>query len=189
MRSLLLGLLSLLFMACSGGSTMQAPDDMEKVYKPDWFLRTSIEDEQYIYVFGRGESADQNISYDEAKANATQEMAQQLEQKVETMITNMRRRHGTGENEQILKSTNTIFRSVTSTVVRGLQPDKSEEMRSKKTKKYSTWLRMRMPKKTVTDQFKAALRNEEALYTEFKEKQMLNDLDDQIEKFEKSKSN
>ena len=188
MRSLLIGVVSFFFVACSS-SKMQAPDDMKAVYKPDWFLRTSTEDEQYIYVFGRGESADQNIAYDEAKANATQEMAQQLEQKVESMMTNMRRRHGTGENEQILKSTNTIFRSVTNTVVRGLQPDESDEMQNTKTKKFVTWLRMRMPKKRVTEQFKAALRNEEALYTEFKEKQMLKDLDDQIEKFEKSKSN
>ena len=47
---------------------------------------------------------------------------------------------------------------------------------------------MRMPKKSITDKMKAALRNEEALYTEFKEKQMLKDLDEQIEKFEKSKN-
>lgn len=187
MKTLLSAFLLIFMMSCGSSAAVKKQvdsSDMEEVFQPDWFQREGFEDEQYMFVFGLGSSRDRNVAYDEAKANAIQEMTQQLEQKVETMMTNMRRRHGSGENEQILKSTNSIFRSVSSKTIRGLSVDKSKTYKSKKTGKFETYVRLKLPKKRVADQFKQNLRNDEALYTEFKEKQMLGELDKQIEKFE-----
>lgn len=186
MKTTLLSLMMLLLIACGGSDKMKKSDmggDYEEIMQPDWFQRESYDDEQFMYVFGFGTSRDRNVAYDEAKANATQEITQQLEQKVEAMMTNMRRRSGTGDNEQILKTTNSIFRSVASKTISGLSVSKQKSYKNKKSGKYETYVRMQLPKKSMADKFKQALRNDEALYSEFKEKQMLDDLDKQLEKF------
>ncbi|MCB0279847.1 MAG: LPP20 family lipoprotein [Calditrichaeota bacterium] len=184
-------ILLFLLYACGGGGQMQQKNAMEddgmvKVTQPSWYdLET--EDEQYWFVYGEGASRDKNVAYDEAKANASGEMVSMLEQNIEQMVTNMRDRAGTGDNEQILKSTSTIFRSVSSKVVSGLQVVQREPYIDKKSGQYTYYVMMKLPKKSIKEKFTQALRNEEALYTKFKEKQMLDELDKQIDKFEAKK--
>ena len=190
MKLLGFALLTVLLASCGGSKAIQKQDmgsDMEKVVEPSWF-RMETEDSENFFVYGEGESRDKNTSYDEAKANASGEMAQILEQNIDNMLTNMRDRAGTGDNEQILKTTSNVFRSTTSKVVSGLQVVKSEAYKRKSDGKYVYYVMMKLPKKPVRDRFKQSLRNEEALYSQFREKQLLEQMEAQIDKMDNKKN-
>jgi hypothetical protein len=183
-------LLTVFLASCGGSTAMKQQDmgsDMEKVVEPSWF-RTETEDVDNFFVYGEGESRDKNTSYDEAKANASGEMAQILEQNIDNMLTNMRDRAGTGDNEQILKTTSNVFRSTTSKVVTGLQVVKSEAYKRKSDGKYVYYVMMKLPKKPIKDNYTQALKNEEALYSQFREKQLLQQMENEIDKLGKKKN-
>jgi len=166
---------------CGGGKS--TPKGVQKVYFPDWWMVQ--DDPNYVHTFGIGEKVTQNSSYDAAKANAMLEAAQYVESYVKGMVKNYEEEAGVN-NPQVLAVVTKVVKNVSKAKFSNTMVTKQEAIiiDTDNGKRYKTFVRVSIPKDTINKNLVNKIKNEEALYNQFKASQAFQDLEKEMEKYD-----
>ncbi len=167
-----------IFTACSSGP--KPPAIPRAVYQPEWYGLQG--DPELVYTYGQSEKVSQNASEKAAYSDAMQEAAQHVEAHVQSMIKNYIEEAGV-ENPQVLALTSSVARIVASATFSGTQVTRREAY-IMDNGRYKTFVRVSIPKNEINRNLANQIRNEEALYNQFKASQAFQELDSILEKRE-----
>ena len=167
---------------CGGGKS--SPKGVQKVYFPDWWM--TQDDPNYVQTFGIGEKVTQNSSYDAAKANAMLEAAQYVESYVKGMVKNYEEEAGVND-PQVLAVVSKVVKNVSKAKFSNTMVTKQEALiiNTDNGKRYKTFVRVSIPKDTINKNMMNKIKNEEALYNQFKASQAFDALDKEMEYYDK----
>ncbi|MDP3114002.1 MAG: hypothetical protein Q8M98_04410 [Candidatus Cloacimonadaceae bacterium] len=173
MLVLLAVLMLLAFMGCGKN---KVKTDGELVNFPPWWNVQA--DEAYVCTYGMATKVSQTASMDAAKANALLEAAQFVETEVKGMIKNFESETGVFE-PQILALTEKVVKVISSAKFSGVIPGRTETRKVTEYggPRFTTYIQMKIPKTEVRKNLYNNIRNEEALYNEFKATKAFEELD------------
>ena len=166
---------------CSGNKKKEVKADGELVYRPSWW---GLQNEQgYVNTYGQGTNLSENASMNVARSNALAEAAQYVEITVQSMLKNYLEEAGVND-PQVLAPTSNVVRAVSNAEFSGIITGKMETRKVKEAggERYKTWLQMKIPQDQINRHLAAQIRNEEALYNQFKASQAFQELDHYLEK-------
>ena len=161
--------------ACSSGK--KAGSGMREVFQPDWYGLQG--DPQYIFTYGNAEKVSQNAAEQAAYANAMQEAAQYVEAHVQSMIKNYIEEAGV-EDPQVLALTSSVTRVIANARFSGTQISRRQSYATDQGR-YHSFIRVSIPKDEVNRNMRNQIRNEEALYNQFRASQAFQELDRVLE--------
>lgn len=183
LRHLMLALviLSMLFTmaACSSNKKMAKPDG-DIVYRPSWWA--SQPDPAYVCTYGQGLQVSETASMNTAKANALLEGAQYVETEIKGMIKSYEEEAGVVE-PQLLALSQKVVKAISSARFSGTVPGSIEtrKVNEQGGTRYKTWIQVKIPKTEIHKNLINNIRNEEALYNQFKASQAFQELDAEID--------
>lgn len=156
---------------CSNNMT----GDVEVSY-PQWWNTQDNADNVCSYGMATKES--QTMSIDAAKANALAESARYVETEVKSMLKNYEEEAGVND-PQILALTQNVVKVISNATFSGVL---TGEMMTRKTvdkgeTRYTTYVQLEVPKTEISRNLIENIRNEEALYNQFKASQAFQELD------------
>ncbi|PID28438.1 MAG: hypothetical protein CSB55_04585 [Candidatus Cloacimonadota bacterium] len=163
---------TVLFLASCGGG-LKSP---EKIYTPGWWRVQDNND--FIYSYGKAEKTRENASFDAARSNAFLEASQYVEAHVQGLVKDFMQETG-GSNPQVTELTSKAVRTVTDADFSGAMVSNSETV-IMPDGRYKTFVRISIPKETVNKNLVNNIKNEEALYNEFKASQAFKELDEAV---------
>ena len=171
---LMFAIVLLAFMGCSHNSK---PSGTKKVYRPDWW--NTQPSESYICSYGQAEKVSETASMDAAKANALLEAAQYVEINVKGMIKNYEEEAGV-KDPQVLALSQKVVKAISNARFSNVVPGKIETIivNTKDGERYKSFVQLMIPKTEVNKNLANQIRNEEALYNQFKASQAFQELDE-----------
>ena len=172
-------IISLIAFAFGCASTGK-PGGPKRVWYPDWYgLQSEAGD--YVYSYGEAQKTNQSIAFESAKAAAYNEAAQYVESFVKAMTKDFIRESGV-ENPQVLQLTERTVKLVSKTKFSGVTISKRETIQEDG--RFRAFVRLSIPGKEIKNTLLNNIKNEEALYNEFKASQSFNALDKEMEKYD-----
>lgn len=157
----------------SGSSEESAMKDV-----PEWFL-TPPEAEDAIYGVGMAMKQNPSLARKAAIARAREEVASTVNTKVSSMLKDFMQESGVGENAQALEFTQSVTKQVTSTSLEG-----SKVKQVYPAKDGTFYVLVEYPLAQLRQNAVNAVRNEEALYNEFKAQQGFDALEKEVNNLE-----
>ena len=170
-------LFALLASCASGPKPEKGP---KKVYHPEWWDKQSTTAD-YVYVYGEGKKKNNILAFESAKAMAYNEAAQYVENYVKSMTKDFLRESGT-ENPQVLQLTGRTVEMISKQKFSGTTPSKRETV--EEGNKYRSFVRLSIPKEAIDKSLVNHIKNEEALYNEFKATQAFKELEKKTDNYE-----
>ncbi|NQV41640.1 MAG: LPP20 family lipoprotein [Candidatus Marinimicrobia bacterium] len=177
----LIVLTALVMFNCSGGKEVidmpknannpKGPADL-----PDWFVNPPEEDDIYIYAVGMGESRKMDLAMDKAKQAGKVELSERISAKVQSQVKSFTQEAGMSENTQIVEFYQSTSKTVTDNTLNGVTVLK----RYPYEKTGGTWIayvQLGLKKDAVSTAVVNVIKNEEALYAEFKASQAFKELE------------
>ena len=154
----------------------------EEVYRPAWWATQPETD--FVCTYGQATKVSENLSMDAARANALQEAAQYVEVLVNSMLKNYEEEAGV-KDPQVLALTQNVVKAVSSAKFTGVLMGKVETRKVNEPEgvRYKTWIQLKIPKDEINRKLADSIRNEEALYNQFKASQAFQELDKEVEKY------
>jgi len=157
-----------------------APKGMKKAYYPDWW---QIQDNaEYVQTYGMATKVSQNTSFDAAHANAMLQAAQYVENYVKGMVKNYEEEAGV-EDPQVLALTSKVVKEVSNAKFENALVSKQETLITEEGR-FQTFVRVSIPKDAVNKNTLNKIKNEEALYNQFKASQAFDELEKEVEKYD-----
>ncbi len=169
--------IAILSVACSSnkGPKHEQVDHVIMYYPEWWDLQDNPE---FVYTYGEGVKMTSSTAKDAAYANAMLQAANYVETKVKGMIKNFEEEAGVND-PQVLALTSKVVKVVASATFKGASIDKSETIKQKDNK-IKVFVKVRIPLSEVNKQTVNAIKNEEALYNEFKASQRFEELEKEL---------
>lgn len=177
----------ILMLTACGGSAVQKPEDqgMEVVVQPEWWrLQNS---ETHLYYFGQsGDLVSSDLVYDDAFSKAIAEAAIQKEAYVKALLENYKQEAGV-TNPQVTSQMTRVLKVVAAQKIQGAAADKQVVYRVPKDvagtpqDRYRCYVRVSIPKEKLHANMVDQIRNEEALYNEFKASQGFKRLEQEVD--------
>lgn len=161
--------------ACGG----DGPKGPKRVWKPDWWQEQTSAD--YVQTYGMATKKSETVSYDAAYANAMLQAAQYVETYVKGMVKNYEEEAGV-ENPQVLALTSKVVKAVASAKFSNVMVTKQETIITENNM-YKTFVRVSVPKEAVNKNLLNKIKNEEALYNQFKSSQAFDELESEVDKY------
>jgi hypothetical protein len=169
-------MIGILLIAGCGKKDVKGP---KKVYQPEWFnLQNSPE---YVQTYGKATKVNENSSFDAARANAMLQAAQYVETYVKGMVKNYEEEAGV-ENPQVLALTSKVVKEISNAKFTNVMVTKQETI-ILENERFQTFVRVSIPKETVNKNLMDKIKNEEALYNQFKASQAFDELEKEIDKY------
>ncbi len=169
--------IAILSVACSSNKgPKHEKADHEVIYYPEWW---DLQDNpEFVYTYGEGIKSTSSLAKDAAYSNAVFQAANFVETKVKGMIKNFEEESGV-DNPQVLALTSKVIKVVSDAKFQGLSVDKSETIRLKDNK-IKCFVRVKIPISEINKQTLGAIKNEEAMYNEFKASQRFQELEKEL---------
>lgn len=180
---IVVAMVALFMAACGHNKKVESPKpDGDLVYRPTWWA--SQPDPAYVCTYGQGTKASETSSMNTAKANALLEAAQYVEVLVEGMIKVYEEEAGVN-NPQLLALTESVIKAVSSARFSGTIPGTIETriVQEQGGARYKTWTQVKIPKEQINKTLVNSIRNEEALYNQFKASQAFKELEAAVDKY------
>ena len=154
----------------------------EEVYRPAWWATQPETD--FVCTYGQATKVSENASMDAARNNALGEAAQYVEVLVNSMLKNYEEEAGV-KDPQVLALTQNVVKAVSSAKFTGVLMGKVETRKVNEPEgvRYKTWIQLKIPKDEINRKLADSIRNEEALYNQFKASQAFQELDKAVEKY------
>jgi len=172
---LLMGLMAMFLFGCGGS---KGYNGVKKLYQPDWW---QVQDsDEYVQTFGMATKASRNISYDAAYSNAMLQAAQYVQAYVKGMVKNFEQEAGV-TNPQVLALTSKVVKVIADAKFNNSMVTKQETILTQDNR-YQTFVRVSILKDAINKKLANQIKNEEALYNEFKATQAFKELDGEINK-------
>jgi len=137
---------------------------------PEWFINSLEEDDTYIYSVGTGESRKMDLAIDKAKQAAKVEISERISANVQSQVKTFTQEAGMTEDTQIMEFYQNTSKTVTNNTLNGITVLKRYPYQ----KSGGIWLayvQLGLRKDAVNTEVVNLIKNEEALYTEFKASQ------------------
>lgn len=166
----------LLITACGKGGGR----GIKKLYYPNWWQDQG--DAGYVQTYGMATKVSQNSSYDAAYANAMLQAAQYVETYVKGMVKNYEEEAGVN-NPQVLALTSKVVKAVAKAKFTNVMVTKQETIVTEDNR-YQTFVRVSVPKEAVNKNLMNQIKNEEALYNQFKASQAFGELENEMETYD-----
>ncbi len=168
-----------LFIAACGSNKKLPKPDGDLVYRPAWWGEQKLPD--YVCTYGQATNVRETISMSTAKNNALFEAAQYVEVEVKGMMKTYEEEAGV-ENPQILALSSSVIKTVANVTFNGAEAGliETRSFTEGGKKVIKTWIQMKIPKDTVKKTLMDNIRNEEALYNQFKASQAFMELDKEL---------
>lgn len=162
--------------ACGKNKTAAKPVEGEVVNFPAWW--NTQKDDAYICTYGIGTNVKMTTSMDTAKNNALFEAAQYVEVEVKGMLKTYEEEAGVFD-PQLLALTSKVVKTVSDATFSGVINGMSETRKVTEYggPRYTTYLQLKIPKTEVKKTLYNNIRNEEALYNQFKASQAFDELE------------
>lgn len=174
---ILVVLLLFVLVGCGSNKAKQAPTPTGgQVYFPSWWNNQKESD--FVCSYGTATKASLNMSIESAKAHALQESSRYVEAKVREMTEEYQAESGV-HDPQLLANIETVIRVSSNTTFKGLLTGKTETMQENTPQgiRYTSYIQMKVPVDQINRSVSASIRNEEALYNQFKASQAFQKLD------------
>ncbi len=178
---LVFAIVSILFVMGCGGAQQTSKSNFKgpnKVYYPDWWQTQP--NPEFICTYGMSTKVSENMSRDAAYSDAMLQAAQYVEAAVQGMVKNYEEEAGV-KDPQVLALTSKVVKVVSNTKFTKAQVTKQETIITEDNR-YKTFIQVSIPKNTIDKELVNNIRNEEALYNQFKASQAFEELDKQVEK-------
>ncbi|MDY0150808.1 MAG: hypothetical protein RBS43_00885 [Candidatus Cloacimonas sp.] len=166
--------------ACGSNKKMPKPEG-DIVYRPQWWATQN--DPAYVCTYGQGLQVSETASLNTASANALLEGAQYVETEIKGMIKSYEQEAGVVE-PQLLALSEKVVKAISSARFSGTITGYTEtrKVNEQGGTRYKTWIQKKIPKTEIHKNLVNNIRNEEALYNEFKASQAFKELDAEIDK-------
>ncbi len=164
-----------MFTACGGGGP-KAPKGVQQVYYPDWWRVQ--DDTEHVNTFGMATKVSQNMSYDAAYSDAMLQAAQYVEAYVKGMVKNYEEEAGVND-PQNLALTSKVVKVISEAKFSNALVNKQETI-TLENNRFQTFVRVAIPKDTINKNVVDNIRNEEALYNQFKASQSFKELEEEL---------
>jgi len=170
--------LSILFVMGCGGSGQAAPKGPNKLYYPEWWQTQTAPD--MVMTYGMSVKISQNMSYDAAYSDAMLQAAQYVETHVKGLIKNYEEESGVTD-PQVLALTSKIVKVVSDAKFSHVKVTKQETIRTDDNR-FQTFVQVSIPANEINKNMMSQIKNEEALYNQFKASQAFQELDKELSK-------
>lgn len=163
----------LILAACSINSNSK---DRVKMDFPKWWDTQG--DQDYFFSYGLATKASQTLSIEAARANALAEASRYVETYVRSMLKNYEEEAGV-RNPQVLALTQNVVKVVSDANFTGILTGQMEVFKETIARdvRYTTYIQMKVPKVEISKNLIENIRNEEALYNQFKASQAFMELE------------
>ncbi|MBN2460548.1 MAG: hypothetical protein JXB60_02980 [Candidatus Cloacimonetes bacterium] len=166
----------LLLVACG----KSGPGGVKKLYYPEWWQEQN--NPEYVNTYGMATKVSQTMSYDAAYANAMLQAAQYVEVYVKGMVKNYEEEAGVND-PQVLALTQKVVKAVADAKFENAMVTKQETIVSEDDR-YQTFVRVSIPKEAVNKNMLNKIKNEEALYNQFKASQAFDELEKEVGQYD-----
>ncbi len=143
---------------------------------PDWYINNAEEDDTFIYAVGMGESRKMDLAVDKAKQAARVEISQRISAKVQSQVKSFTQEAGMTEDTQIVEFYQSTSKTVTDNTLNGITVLKRYPYQ-KSDGAWIAYVQMGLKKDAVSTEVVNLIKNEEALYAEFKASQGFQELE------------
>lgn len=175
-KVLALFMVVLLLVACG----KSGPGGVKKLYYPEWWQEQN--NPEYVNTYGMATKVSQTMSYDAAYANAMLQAAQYVEVYVKGMVKNYEEEAGVND-PQVLALTQKVVKAVADAKFENAMVTKQETIVSEDDR-YQTFVRVSIPKEAVNKNMLNKIKNEEALYNQFKASQAFDELEKEVGQYD-----
>jgi len=181
-------ILLLTFVACQTPQSQQQSFSQQSQElaqcAPDWFL-TPPTAEDAIYGTGNAKMQNMALAKKAADSRARDEIAMTIQTKIGTMMKDFMQQAGIGDDAQSLQLSQSVSKQVASVVLNGCKII-NRKVCPEGMYSLATWsaAQSEQIKNMVKEQTKNLVKNEYALYNEFKAKQGFDSLDKELEKLD-----
>ena len=180
MRKITFFVLLLVVLTILSGCGKSGHKGLKKAYYPDWWL---IQDNaEYVQTYGMATKVSQTTSFDAAHANAMLQAAQYVENYVKGMVKNYEEEAGVN-NPQVLALTSKVVKAVAKAKFANVMVTKQETIVTDENR-FQTFVRVSVPKEAVNKNLMNQIKNEEALYNQFKASQAFGELENEMETYD-----
>lgn len=151
---------------------------------PSWFLNVP-EDPNYLYGTGTGTSRDMSLAIDKASTDARAKIARTVEVRVMSMQKKFDQEVGIGDDAELLQMFTQATKVVTSTALSGSRVKQQDVQ--KDGNNWRGYVLMEYPIGAANQALLQQLKNNQNMYTRFRESQTFKDLESEVDKFEEWK--
>ncbi|MEA3288451.1 MAG: LPP20 family lipoprotein [Candidatus Marinimicrobia bacterium] len=143
---------------------------------PNWYINITEEDDTYIYAVGMGESRKMAIATDKAKQAGKVELSERISANVQSQVKSFTQEAGMDENTQIIEFYQSTSKTVTDNTLNGVTVLKRYPYQ-KAGGGWVVYVQLGLKKDAIATQVVSVIKNEEALYAEFKASQAFQELE------------
>ena len=190
MRRSALALLGLAILVSSCGSSMKntdlTPVANSQILKkaPKWFVEVP-QDPNYLFAAATATSTDMQLAINKAQTEGRNQLAQQLEVKFNGLQKRFQEETGVGNDSEYLDQFTLAYKSIVSTELNGSRISRQDLQQEGEI--WRSYVLMEMPIGQANEQLMSKIKANQNLYTRFRATQSYQELDEEIEKFEKWK--
>ena len=164
---------SLLLVACGGKGNGAAPRGMTEVWQPSWYGIQGSPD--YVFTYGTAERVSQQAAETSAQSSAYADAARHVEVHVQAMTRDFLSEAGV-DNPQVLALTEQVVRTTANQRFSGTTVTQRQMMQNENGR-YVAYIQLAIPREAINRDFVNRIRNEEALYNEFRASQAFAEMD------------
>ena len=165
--------LSSIFLAACGGNRGSVPRGLVEVPQPNWYGIQGSAD--YVFTYGTAERVSQQAAETSAYSNAVAEAARFVEVHVQAMTKDFISEAGV-ENPQVLTMTEQVIRTTANQTFSGTQITQ-RRMFTNPEGRYVSFIQVAIPKSEINRDMMNRIKNEEALYNQFRASQSFAEMD------------
>lgn len=149
-------------------------------------LGKAPEDPNYIFADAVGSSRSEQLAVDKAKQDGRVEIASIVESKVKGLVKKFDEEVGLADESELLQQFTQVSKNVVSKVLVGSRIAK-KVVYKEEDGTYTAYVRMMLPLGEAKSALLDGINSEKALYTRFRSSQAFEELDKEVEEYEKYK--
>lgn len=166
-----------LITSCGSSKKMANP------WPPDWFLNPPL-DPNYVISTAMGESKNNQTAYEKADEAANADIARTLENRVTGLTKRFIEDVEAGEQKEYTDMFTRVGKQIVANVLYGAMIEKKAQRFLEDKNVYEVCILKTMPIGVVQKEFINTINDNKMLIAKFKESQAMQELDDEVQKFE-----